>query len=88
MMLYWATFDAKPFPVYGSRRGQIQVRSLSDRSFAATVSQAPAPADAVNVALSADGRRLTVTTRSPAANGDDVRVYDRVDAANWPTAVP
>ena len=88
LVLYWASWDSKSFPTYGLRRGgQVQVKQVNDRTFEATLSknaQAAAQADKTTVALAADGRRLTVTTKS-AASADDVRVYDRIDADNWPT---
>ena len=85
MMLYWATMDSKPYPTYGNRRTTIQVKPVNDRTFEASIAQAQAQGEKATVALSADGRRLTVTTKSGAANGDDVRIYDRIVADNWPT---
>ena len=85
MMLYWATWDSKPFPTYGTRRVQVQVKRVNDQTFEVTSFKAPqtaAQGDKSTMAFSADGQHLTVTTK------DDVRVYDRIDADKWPTVTP
>jgi hypothetical protein len=89
MRLYWATFDAKPYDAYGTRPGRVQLRRLDDHNFTVMSSARgtdPAGGAETHVALSADGRRMTVTTKN--AGGDDVRVYDRIDGATWPTVTP
>ncbi len=96
MMLYWATWDSRPFPTYGTRRVQVQVTMINDRTFEVTSFQAPqgaANGDKSTVALSPDGNHMTVTTRSGATTGanhfeDDVRVYDRIDGDTWPISTP
>lgn len=89
MMLYWATWDAKPFPTYGANRTQVRVKLVNARSLEVSA----ANGNISTVALSPDGKRMTVTTKSGAATGanhfeDDVRVYDRIDGDTWPTVKP
>ena len=89
MMLYWATWDSKTFPTYGSAPHQVQVKRVNDQTFEATFFKAPqaaAQGDKATVAFSPDGQHLTVTTKS--GGKDDVRVYDRIDADKWPTVAP
>jgi len=92
MMLYWATWDSKPFPTYGTRRLQMQVRQVNDRNFEVTsfeIPQGAASGDKTTVALSPDGARLTVITKSGANRfEDDVRVYNRINGDTWPTVAP
>ena len=93
MMLYWASWDSKAFPTYGTQHGQVQVKMIDNRSFEITsfqVSRDPASGNKASVVLSPDGDHMTVTTRSGAANGanqfeDDLRVYDRIDGRTWPS---
>jgi hypothetical protein len=79
MMLYWATFDAKPYDFYGTTKGRVQLRRIDDRNFEVT-----SGANRTAIVLTADGNRMTVTTKSAGA-ADDVRVYDRIDGVTWPT---
>ena len=96
MMLYWANWDSKTFPTYGTHHGQVQVKMIDARSFEVTsfqTSQDPANGNKTSVVLSPDGNHMTVTTRSGAANGanqfeDDMRVYDRIDGSTWPIVTP
>ena len=58
MMLYWASWDAKTFPTYGSAPHQVQVKQLNDRTFEATffkALQAAAQGSMAAVAYSRDG---------------------------------
>jgi hypothetical protein len=87
MTLYWASWDQKTFPTYGSAPGQVQIKRLSDRSFEITFLKPVR--ETQSVVLSRDAQHLTVTTKIN--SGDlpgDVRVYDRIDAAKWPTVAP
>ena len=98
MMLYWASWDSKIFPTYGTQHGQVQVQvqMIDPRSFEITSiepSGEPASGNKASVVLSPDGDHMTVTTRSGTANGanqfeDDVRVYNRIDGSTWPTVTP
>ena len=92
MLLYWATWDSSTFPSYGSEPGQVQAKRINDRNVEVTLLKprgSNTPPAKSTVMLSPDGRRLTVATRS-AADGatEDLRVYDRIDAANWPAVSP
>jgi hypothetical protein len=84
MMLYWATPDAKAFPTYGSAPRQVKVTRVNDRSLevAFFTTANAGRGEMSSVTLSADGRHLTVAT------GDDMRVYDRINADNWPSVAP
>jgi len=96
MMLYWATWDSKTFPTYGTRRVQLQLKRVNDRTFDVTLfktPQTPARGDKATAVFSQDGRHLTVTTKAGATSGvnhfdDDVRVYNRIDPDKWPTVTP
>jgi len=90
MMLYWATWDGKPYAAYGTRKGQVQVTRVNDRSFEVAsygAGQTAANADKTRVMLSADGNRMTVTTTRAGA-AEDIRIYRRIDGATWPTVAP
>jgi hypothetical protein len=81
-VMYWASWDAKPFATHGRDPSEIAVKRLNDQPFEAMRFNAPQQAsDGVKsvVAFSPDGQHLTVTTK------DDVRVYDRIDPAHWPS---
>jgi hypothetical protein len=81
-MAYWATWDGKPTASHGRDPGQVELKRVNDQTFEAIFYKAPQLAGQgakSNVAFSADGKHLTVTTNS------DVRVYDRIDPTNWPS---
>ena len=85
MTLYWASWDAKTFPTYGSTPHQVQLKQVNDRTFDVTYFKDPlaaAQGGKSTVSFSADGQHLTVTTK------DDVRIYDRINADKWPTVAP
>jgi len=89
MMLYWATWDSKTFPTYGSDPGQVQAKQINGRAFEVTFSkggQGSGQADKVSVMFSPDGRHLNVMSKSGAV--EDLRVYDRIDADHWPAVTP
>ena len=96
MMLYWASWDSKSFPTYGTRRIEVQVKRVNEQAFEVALFKAPQTASAADkavVVFSPDGRRMTVTTTSGSASGvdhfeDDVRVYERIDAKNLPALEP
>lgn len=90
MMLYWASWDSKTFPTYGSVPRHVQLKRLNERGFDVVfldAAQKPDPAGKASVVFSPDGQHLTVT-RSGAGGANDVRVYDRINAAGWPTVKP
>ena len=87
MMLYWATFDGKQFPTYGTKKVQVQLKQVDDHSFTETLSDKGA-ADTAGIVFSADGKHMTVTTKSGSGGADDVRVYKWIDGATWPTVKP
>ena len=81
-MMYWASWDSKNFTTYGRDARQVQLKRVNDQSFEATffkAPQEPAQGDNATLAFSPNGQRLTVTSK------DDVRVYDRIDPAKWPS---
>jgi hypothetical protein len=80
MKLYWAGFDAKTYPSYGSAPGQVQLKRLSNTSFEVSL-LGPQPAKST-VAFTPDGQRMTVTTKAGAR--EDMRIYDRIRAETWP----
>jgi hypothetical protein len=80
MKLYWAGWDAKTYPSYGSAPGQVQLKRLSNTSFELTTMGAQAAKS--TVAFAPDGKRMTVTTN--AGGKEDVRVYDRIQTETWP----
>ena len=91
MVLYWASWDAKTYATYGSAPHQVQLKRDNDRTFEVTYFKAPqaaAQGSMANVSFSPDGQHLTVTMKAGAGAADDVRVYDRINADNWPTVAP
>jgi hypothetical protein len=83
MTLYWAAWDSKPYATYGSHPGHVQMKRLNDRSYEVTERANGQAAQTRTVNFSADGKHMTVTTTAGGKN--DMRVYDRIEAANWPT---
>ena len=77
MTLYWATWDGRPYPSYGTAHGEVRLTRVDARNF-----RLVSGAETSTIALSQDGKIMTVTT------GDDVRIYDRIDGRTWPTAKP
>jgi hypothetical protein len=77
--MYYATWDGKPYRSYGRGAGQVQLRKLTDQTFEAASSASNSTSESSSLAFSPDGKHLTV------ANGDDRRVYDRIDPATWPS---
>ena len=76
--MYYASWDGRAYRTYGRNPGQVQLRKTGDRTFVATLS-ANGRTDSAALVFSPDGKHLTVTA------GDDVRVYDRIDPAGWPS---
>ena len=77
--MYFASWDSKPFRTYGHNGAQVQLKKTGDEKFEVAFSGGSAASETSALVASADGKHLTVTT------GDDVRVYDRIDPATWPS---
>ena len=73
------------------RTGVVTVKRDNDRTFEVAYFKAPqaaTQASKATVSFSPDGQHLTVTTKGSGDANDDVRVYDRINADNWPTVKP
>lgn len=76
--MYFASWDSRPFPTHGHGGAQVQLRKDGNEKFEAAFSGGNIAPETSSLAVSPDGRHLTVTT------GGDVRVYDRIDPGAWP----
>jgi len=92
---YYATWDGTPAFTTGSYPRQVTLRKLDDRRFDMQFAYVHQPWLArvgnvrSNIVFSNDGKRMTVTTSGIEASAapfeNDIRVYDKADAATWPS---
>jgi hypothetical protein len=89
--MYWATWDGKPAFTVGSDPGQVVLRKIDDRRFDIAFNRIHQPwqaGDKSSIVFSDDGKRMTLTrsglTVDGAAFQNDIRVYQRVEQADWP----
>jgi hypothetical protein len=92
---YWATWDGKVTPSYGNDPRDVSLKKIDDHNFEMSFMRDHQPVVQGNktmIAFSADGKHMTETTKAGLlADGktfaDDVRVYEKIEEANWPGEV-
>lgn len=89
--MYWARWDGTPAYTYGYDPAQIILRKVGDRSFTTELVRIHQPwqkGDKGTIVFSNDGKRMTQTRSGVTVLGvpfeNDVRVYDKVEHADWP----
>jgi hypothetical protein len=89
--MFFATWDGKPYPTYGFDPQQVTLKRRDDTHFDVTFTRVHQPWDEgskMTIAFSPDGKRMVQTvsgtTETGAAYQNDVRVFDRVELAEWP----
>lgn len=92
---YYTTWDGKPAFTLGTYPRQVTLRKIDDHHFEQQFTYIHQPWLAAvgnvrsSIVFSNDGKRMTVTTSGVEASAatfqNDVRVYDKADAATWPS---
>jgi hypothetical protein len=77
--MYFANWDGKPFQTYGRNGAQVELKRNGEGRFEAAFIVGTNAPETSALAVSADGKHLTITS------GEDVRVYNRIDPAAWPS---